>query len=81
MSIAVCIACLQTIERMNYGHSLVTDPWGEELADGGDSPGVVFANLDLSKVAAVRAMLPSLTHDRPFAPPPECAGKLSRTDP
>jgi predicted amidohydrolase len=81
MSNTVRIACLRTIERMTYGHSLVIDPWGEELADGGDSPGVVFANLDLSKVAAVRAMLPSLTHDRPFAPPPECAGKLSRTDP
>ena len=81
MSIAVCIACLQTIERMTYGHSLVTDPWGEELADGGDSPGVVYADLDLSKVAAMRAMLTSLTRDRPFAPPPECAGKLSRTEP
>jgi predicted amidohydrolase len=75
MSIAVCIACLRTIERMNYGHALVTDPWGEELADGGDSPGVVYADLDLSKVAAVRPMLLSLTYDRPFAPPQECAGK------
>ena len=75
MSIAVCIACLRTIERMNYGHALVTDPWGEELADGGDSPGVVYADLDLSKVAAVRSMLLSLTYDCPFASPPECAGK------
>jgi len=67
-------------KRMTYGHSLVIDPWGEVLADGGESPGVVFAELDLSKVAAVRAMLPSLTHDRPFAPPPESAGKLSRAE-
>jgi deaminated glutathione amidase len=55
--------------RMTYGHSLVVDPWGEVLADGGESPGVVYADLDLSRVEAVRAMLPSLAHDRPYAPP------------
>lgn len=57
-------------KRMTYGHSLVVDPWGDVLADGGESPGVVYADLDLSRVDAVRAMLPSLAHDRPFAPPP-----------
>ena len=56
-------------KRMTYGHSLVVDPWGEVIADGGEAPGVVYADLDLSKVDAVRAMLPSLAHDRPFAPP------------
>ena len=55
--------------RVTYGHSLVVDPWGEVLADGGESPGVVYADLDLSRVEAVRAMLPSLAHDRPYAPP------------
>jgi deaminated glutathione amidase len=56
-------------KRMTYGHSLVVDPWGDVLADGGESPGVVYADLDLSRVDSVRAMLPSLAHDRPFAPP------------
>lgn len=56
-------------KRMTYGHSLVIDPWGEVLADGGESPGVVYADLDLEQVGKVRGMLPSLTHDRPFAPP------------
>ncbi len=56
-------------KRMTYGHSLVIDPWGEVLADGGDAPGVVYADLDLAQVEKVRGMLPSLTHDRPFAPP------------
>lgn len=56
-------------KRMTYGHSLVIDPWGEVLADGGDAPGIVYAELDLSQVEKVRGMLPSLTHDRPFAPP------------
>ncbi len=56
-------------KRTTYGHSLVIDPWGEVLADGGDVPGVVYAELDLDQVGKVRGMLPSLTHDRPFAPP------------
>lgn len=56
-------------KRMTYGHSLVIDPWGEVLADGGEAPGVVYADLDLGQVEKVRGMLPSLTHDRPFAPP------------
>ncbi len=56
-------------ERATYGHSLVVDPWGEVLADGGDTPGIVYADLDLGRVEKVRSMLPSLEHDRPFAPP------------
>jgi predicted amidohydrolase len=56
-------------KRMTYGHSLVIDPWGEVLADGGETPGVVYADLDLGQVEKVRGMLPSLTHDRTFAAP------------
>ena len=56
-------------KRSTYGHSLVVDPWGEVLADGGEAPGIVYADLDFAQVGKVRAMLPSLTHDRPFAPP------------
>ncbi|MGH8620864.1 MAG: carbon-nitrogen hydrolase family protein [Burkholderiales bacterium] len=56
-------------KRSTYGHSLVVDPWGEVLADGGEAPGVIYADLDPARADSVRAMLPSLTHDRPFAPP------------
>lgn len=49
-----------------YGHSLIIDPWGRVLADGGEGPGVVRALVDRGEVAAVRARIPSLTHDRPY---------------
>ncbi len=49
-----------------YGHSLVVNPWGEILADGGTLPGVVQARIDLDMVAATAARIPSLTHDRAF---------------
>lgn len=49
-----------------YGHSLIVDPWGVVLADGGTGPGVVLAHLDLDKVAEARAKIPSLLNDRDF---------------
>jgi predicted amidohydrolase len=55
--------------RRTFGHSLVVDPWGEVLADAGDNVGVVTADIDLAKVDAVRRMIPSLQHDRPFSGP------------
>jgi predicted amidohydrolase len=55
--------------RKTYGHSLIVDPWGEVLADGGEAVGIVTAKLDLARVAAVRGMVPSLIHGRPIPKP------------
>src|SRR5882757_5280120 len=55
--------------RKTYGHSLIIGPWGDVLAEAGTEPGVVVAELDLDEIAAVRARLPSLQHDRPFSAP------------
>lgn len=50
--------------RATYGHSLIVDPWGEVLADGGEGEGVIVAEVDPARVAEVRRMIPSLNHDR-----------------
>jgi predicted amidohydrolase len=55
--------------RETYGHSLVVDPWGRILAEGGAEPGVVMAEVDLAEVAAARARIPSLQHGRRFEMP------------
>jgi predicted amidohydrolase len=52
-----------------YGHSLIVDPWGTVLADGGEGPGVAFARIDLDAVAEARAKIPSLSHDRDYRRP------------
>jgi len=49
-----------------FGHSLIVDPWGRVLADGGEDQGVITADIDLDEVAAARRRIPSLRHDRPF---------------
>ena len=63
--------------RLTYGHSLIVDPWGEVLADGGEDVGIIAAEIDQrpggvdgpsrARVDDVRGRLPSITHDRPFA--------------
>lgn len=52
-----------------YGHSLIINPWGEVLADGGTEPGVIYAEIDLDDVASARSKIPSLDHDRPYGNP------------
>lgn len=55
--------------RRTFGHALIVAPWGEVIADAGEEPGFVIAELDFAKVAEARRMIPALTHDRDFAPP------------
>lgn len=52
--------------RETFGHSLVVDPWGRILAEGGSEPGVILARIDPAEVTAARAKIPSLQHVRRF---------------
>ena len=52
--------------RETFGHSLIIDPWGRILAEGGTEPVVVLAEIDPAEVAAARAKIPSLNHGRRF---------------
>jgi predicted amidohydrolase len=52
--------------RDTFGHSLVVDPWGKIIAEGGAEPGVIFAEVDPAQVAAARGRIPSLHHGRRF---------------
>jgi hypothetical protein len=53
--------------RETFGHSLIVDPWGTILAEGGTEPGVVLARIDPTKVGSVRRSIPSLQHGRRFS--------------
>jgi predicted amidohydrolase len=52
--------------RETYGHSLIVDPWGRILAEGGVEPGVILAKVDPAAVAVARGRVPSLQHGRRF---------------
>jgi predicted amidohydrolase len=52
--------------RETFGHSLIADPWGRVVAEGGTEPGVIVAKIDPAEVSAARAKIPSLQHGRRF---------------
>ena len=54
-------------KRYSFGHSLIVDPWGEVLADGGAEPGIIYADIDVGKVEKARSRIPALQHDRVFS--------------
>ena len=50
--------------RRTYGHSMVIDPWGDVLGVLPEGEGVVLADVDPERIAAVRKQLPALEHRR-----------------
>ena len=50
----------------SYGHSLIINPWGEIIKDGGDQRGIISTTINTSLVSKFRNKLPSLSHDKNF---------------
>lgn len=55
--------------RDTYGHSLIVDPWGKVLAEAGQDPCVIVADIDPALADAARGRIPALTHDRDYSLP------------
>lgn len=55
----------QTGETVFGGHSMIVDPWGKIVAEAGDSPMMVTAEIEMDLVAEVRERIPILTDRRP----------------
>ena len=53
-------------KRQTFGHSLIINPWGEVLADGGSEPGFITAEIDFAAVAKARGNIPAWGGDREF---------------
>jgi predicted amidohydrolase len=47
-----------------YGRSMVIDPWGTVVAQASDGVGIVRADVETDRVAAVRRQIPSLANRR-----------------
>lgn len=51
--------------RRTYGHAMIISPWGDILAEASEEgETVICADIDVSQIAAVRAQIPALTHDK-----------------
>jgi deaminated glutathione amidase len=75
-SASFVVAAAQTGEhedgRRTYGHSLVVDPWGDIILDMGEKEGLGFAEIDLNRVAEVRAQIPVHLNRRDLPPVKSC---------
>ncbi len=49
---------------IDYGNSMIVDPWGRVLARGADQEGVLVAPIDMEYLERVRRELPALSHAR-----------------
>ena len=61
-------------KRETFGHSLIIDPWGKVLAEGGIEPGFIMARIDPAEVTKARGKIPSLQHGRRFTVADASAG-------
>jgi predicted amidohydrolase len=53
--------------RETYGHSLIVDPWGCVMSEGGEEPGIWVADIEPPLAASARACIPALAHSRPIS--------------
>lgn len=54
--------------RLTHGHSMVIGPWGDIIGEiGGDEPGVLIADLDISQVEEARKRIPNIANERKFS--------------
>jgi deaminated glutathione amidase len=52
--------------RDTFGHSLAINPWGEVIADAGETLGPLLVDIDLGQIATARGRIPALQHDRTY---------------
>jgi len=55
-----------TEKRRTYGHSLIIDPWGQILAEAGEEPGFITAEIDTTQIPKRRQQIPNLRNIRDF---------------
>lgn len=48
-----------------FGRSMIVDPWGTIVAQAPDGVGIIAADIETDRVAAVRRQIPSLANRRP----------------
>lgn len=51
-------------QRETYGHALIIDPWGRIMANAGEAPGIIMANIDLKLLTELRLNMPVAHHKR-----------------
>ncbi|GMQ78783.1 MAG: hypothetical protein BMS9Abin02_1320 [Anaerolineae bacterium] len=48
-----------------FGHSMIIDPWGEIVTEGGEDEELIATSIDLGQVKSVRRTIPVFEDRRP----------------
>lgn len=56
-------------KRKTFGHSMIIDPWGSVLAEMGEEPGFITAEINTEEIARRRQQIPNLQNNREFSRP------------
>jgi omega-amidase len=65
MYVVACNRVGNTAIDSFFGHSMIIDPWGEIIAEGGEREEIVTARIDLTLVDHVRNRIPVFEDRRP----------------
>ena len=67
----IFVAAANQTGNVSTGRSMLVDPMGVSVVDGGEEAGVLIGDIDLLRIARVREKLPVLRHRREalYAPP------------
>lgn len=65
MYVVACNRVGDSGETSFFGHSMIIDPWGEIVAEGGEGEAIITGNLDSSLTDSVRQRIPVFEDRRP----------------
>nr|WP_026021372.1 carbon-nitrogen family hydrolase [Paenibacillus senegalensis] len=65
MAVAACNRVGISGKSSFFGHSMIINPWGEPLVEGGEEEALLTATVSLEEVAKVRSMIPVFEDRRP----------------
>ena len=60
-----CNAAGETGETVFGGHSMIVDPWGKIIVEGGEAPLLLTAQIEMDTVEEVRKKIPVFEDRRP----------------
>ncbi|MGB0748904.1 MAG: carbon-nitrogen hydrolase family protein [Magnetospiraceae bacterium] len=55
--------------RKTWGHGMIIDPWGKVIAQAGEEPELLLAEIEPQSTKAARDRIPALRHDRAYSGP------------
>ena len=48
----------------SFGHSIITNPWGDIIAEASEKESLIISEIDLSEIKKIREELPLLKNKR-----------------